>query len=162
MLISRKKGIPRDHPPCHLLRHLTASSFDMVGLKDQGIVAYVSDILVDFTHVANVYRLRDGAGQEIKKSLSVLMEAEEMADLNPREVRRHIGDYCLFFTCLYPDSLEREQRLGGARFFVSQGKKAYHKASEMDALAPPCSPSFESSRMSLRTVSGGSTSNESS
>ena len=102
-------------------------------------MAYVSDILVDFAHVDNLYCLRDEAGQEIKKFLSMLMEAEEMAHLNPREVRKHIGDYCLFFTGLYPDGLEREQRLGGARFFVSQGKRAYHKVSEMDALRPPAS-----------------------
>ncbi len=80
MLISRKKGIPRDHPLCRLLRHLTASSFDMVGLKDQRIVAYVSDVLVDFTHVDNVYCLRDGAGQEIKKSLSMLMEGDSTSN----------------------------------------------------------------------------------
>jgi hypothetical protein len=136
MFISRKKEIPGDHPLCRFLKHLTASSFDMVGLRDQAVVAYVSEVLVDFAHVDNVYRLRDEAGRRMEASIGILMGAEGALDRNPREIRKHIGDCCLFFTGLYPDSLERERRLGGARFYMNQGKEAYHKVSEMDALLP--------------------------
>ena len=136
MLLFRKKEIPRDHPLSRLLQHLTASSFDMVGLRDQAVVAYVSDVLVDFAHIENVYRLRDEAGRRVEASLCSLPEAEGALDLSPREIRKHIGDYCLFFTGLYPDGLEREGRWGGARFYVTQGKEAYQKVSEMDALRP--------------------------
>jgi hypothetical protein len=42
-------------------------------------------------------------------------------------VRRHIGDYTLFMTGLFP---ERVDRVASTGFYIRQGKQAYHFVSE--------------------------------
>ena len=42
-------------------------------------------------------------------------------------VRQHIGDYTLFMTGLFP---ERVQRTASMRYYVDEGKRAYHFVSE--------------------------------
>src|SRR5262249_16513144 len=42
-------------------------------------------------------------------------------------VRRHIGDYTLFMTGIFPERVERQ---AGTNFYIAQGKRAYHFVSE--------------------------------
>jgi hypothetical protein len=44
-------------------------------------------------------------------------------------VRRHIGDYTLFMTGLFP---ERVERMASMSYYVSEGKRAYRFVSEHD------------------------------
>jgi hypothetical protein len=44
-------------------------------------------------------------------------------------VRRHIGDYTLFMTGIFP---ERVHRTASMSYYVSEGKRAYHFVSEHD------------------------------
>jgi hypothetical protein len=42
-------------------------------------------------------------------------------------VRRHIGDYTLFMTGLFPERVQRTASMG---YYVTEGKRAYHFVSE--------------------------------
>ncbi len=44
-------------------------------------------------------------------------------------VRRHIGDYTLFMTGLFPERVQRTASMG---YYVTEGKRAYHFVSEHD------------------------------
>ena len=54
----------------------------------------------------------------------------ETPDFRPEHevsVRRHIGDYTLFMTGIFPERVERQ---AGTDFYIAQGKRAYHFVSE--------------------------------
>jgi hypothetical protein len=55
---------------------------------------------------------------------------DDTPDFRPEHevtVRRHIGDYTLFMTGLFP---ERVHRTASMRYYVTEGKRAYHFVSE--------------------------------
>jgi hypothetical protein len=58
--------------------------------------------------------------------------ADDTPDFRPEHevsVRRHIGDYTLFMTGLFP---ERVQRTASMSYYVAEGKRAYQFVSEHD------------------------------
>ena len=62
----------------------------------------------------------------------MLAEAEARVGDPRREVHRHIGDFTLFWTGLYPEALRRLRKQTRLDYFVDyceQGKRAYHIAS---------------------------------
>ena len=64
----------------------------------------------------------------------MVAEAEQRLGEAKREVHRHIGDYTLFWSGLYPEALRQMQSRDSADQFVSycaQGKRAYRIASSM-------------------------------
>jgi hypothetical protein len=66
--------------------------------------------------------------------MDFLVEAEELDNNSVRELKRHMGDVCLFFTGLFPENIKHKKRNPG--FYVSQGKAAYSHVAEIDALRP--------------------------
>ncbi|MFQ6111171.1 MAG: hypothetical protein ACE5LX_03965 [Nitrospinota bacterium] len=126
--------VPEGHPLRRLLRDLTATSFEAVGAYDRELVSYVSEMLVDFVHIDNLYRISARTGRRMEYVVDLLMEASEPGPIPEREVRKHIGDYCLFFTGLYPESLAG--RSVGPDYYVEQGRSAYRKVSLFDEPHP--------------------------
>ncbi|MFQ5894925.1 MAG: hypothetical protein ACE5JJ_03790 [Nitrospinota bacterium] len=126
-------SIPEGHPLRRYLGRLTCSSFDAVGFRDREVVDYVSRMLVDFVHVDNLFR-RSGRGRRLETVADFLEEFLDPEGMPERELRRQMGDFCLFFTGLYPDTLEARSVSPG--FYVSQGKAAYRFVSEYDAWRP--------------------------
>ncbi len=136
----RKKKISREHPLRKFLFRMTASSFETVGLPDGEVIRYVTDVLVDFAHVDNIYRFRVAPSKAHARRLGDLIdELEEVSrrGLWPEsEIQRHIGDSCLFFTGIYPDALGRDRYCPDPRAFVQQGIDAYQWVSEYEAVGP--------------------------
>jgi hypothetical protein len=66
----------------------------------------------------------------------MVVEGEHRIGQARREVHRHIGDFTLFWTGVYPEALPRLQGSGKVDRFVdycTQGKRAYKIASSMPA-----------------------------
>jgi len=93
----------------------------------------------------------------------MLCEAEKRIGLARREVHRHIGDFTLFWTGMYPESLRRIQggkSPDGFLDYCRQGKRAYRIAAEIEGGEdrPPCellmrlSEQFELCAYGLREV----------
>jgi hypothetical protein len=63
----------------------------------------------------------------------MLAEAEARIGDARREVHRHIGDFTLFWTGVYPEALRRADSRTGDRFidYCTQGKRAYYIASRI-------------------------------
>lgn len=132
----RPKRIPEGHPLRHLFQHLTEASFAQVGHADPELTVYVTGLLVDFTHVDNLYRIRDANGKRLEYLVDFQLESQKGDAVQARETQKHLGDYALFMVGMFPESLQKRRRPIPADYYVAQGKQAYATVSAMDGLRP--------------------------
>jgi hypothetical protein len=111
-------------------RHLSRGA----DIHDAEIVSYVGGVLTDFTHTDRLYRIRNAQGRRLAEVAEMLVESNPMLEASSfdreREVRKHIGDFTLFFAGLYPEaiaSLPRVHPLSVDAFvdYVAAGKESY-------------------------------------
>ena len=126
---------PPNHPLRRLFAGITEHAFQTtLGVADPPLVDYVSDLLSRFVHIDQVYRLRDSQGRRLGEVVDMLHEAENLPPEGStrREVYRHIGDFTLFWTGLFPEALERLRSGWCKDHFIDyceQGKRSYYIAS---------------------------------
>jgi hypothetical protein len=128
--------IPEGHPLRRLFRQLTEVSFAQIGMPDADLMAYVSGLLVDFTHVDNLYRMRDAQGRRLEYLFEMQLESQRGDAAHARAAQKHLGDYALFVVGMFPESLQRRRRAVSPSYYVAQGKQAYTTVSEMDSPRP--------------------------
>jgi hypothetical protein len=133
---ARPESIPENHPLRHLFRNLTEASFEQVGHADPEITVYVTGLLVDFTHIDNLYRVRDAKGQRLEYLVDFQLESQRGDKTYARDTQKHLGDYALFIVGMFPESLQRRRRPISLDYYVAQGKQAYMTVSTMDGLRP--------------------------
>ncbi|MBI4682355.1 MAG: hypothetical protein HY757_04550 [Nitrospirae bacterium] len=141
-------SIDRSHP----LRKLFRSALDF-GLKHNPIdrvevADYLEEqILCEFIHTDNLYRIRDADGRGLEDMADMLTEGNVLLNAQSfqREfqVHKHIGDYTLFMLGMFPMVLARKKGkefiLGhlvvpGASLsehYMLQGRRSYRIASEL-------------------------------
>ena len=103
-----------------------------LGIADPALVDYIAALLARFIHCDAIYKVRNPAGRPLQEVGEMLVEAEARMGDARREIHRHIGDFTLFWTGLYPEALRRLQKQPRLDYFVdycAQGKRAYHIAS---------------------------------
>jgi hypothetical protein len=128
-------GLSREHPLRQLFGELVRRHFFRgVQLYDPDVVEYVTGVLADFTHVDNLYRIRSARGQRIEEVAKMLVESNPLLEASSfereREVRKHVGDFTLFFTGLFPEAVTSLPRLRPFSIdtfvdYVSAGKESY-------------------------------------
>ncbi len=107
-----------------------------LGVVDTQLVDYVSQLLIRFSRVEALDRVRQIDGRPATQVVTMVAEAEKRLGTARREVHRHIGDYTLFWSGLYPESLRELKGDDKQDQFVNycaQGKKAYKIASDIEA-----------------------------
>ena len=127
--------IAENHPLRALFQHLVRGNFRRgAQLDDAELADYVSGLLTEFTHVENLYRIRNARGERLDDVAEMLIESNPHLDApsfdRERAVRRHVGDFTLFFTGLFPEfvgSLPRLRPLSLDTFvdYVAAGKESY-------------------------------------
>lgn len=115
-----------------------------LGVVDTQVVDYVSRLLVRFSRLDGLHRVRQLNGQPATEVVTLVAEAEKRIGEARREVHRHIGDYTLFWSGVYPEALRSLKGGDTADQFVNycaQGKRAYKIASSIrgDERTTPCS-----------------------
>ena len=103
-----------------------------LGVVDTQMVDYVSELLIRFTRLDGLQRVRQIDGRPATEVVTLVAEAEKRVGEARREVHRHIGDYTLFWSGLYPEALRELRGHGSCDQFVdycAQGKRAYRIAS---------------------------------
>ncbi len=103
------------------------------GVRQAHVAFYVSGILADFTHVDHLYRIRNARGKRLEQVGEMLIESNPALGTGSvdreREIRKHIGDYTLFFSGLFPEYVaslpRRGLRLDGLVDYVQAGKESY-------------------------------------
>jgi hypothetical protein len=103
-------------------------------MADPELIDYLSLLLSRFTHMSALYRLRDRQGRSLEEVADMMLEAESLPPegRTRREVHRHIGDFTLFWTGVYPEALRRLRSIMNKDHFVDyceQGKRSYFIAS---------------------------------
>lgn len=127
-----------DHPLRRLFSGLTEYTFmQTLGLADPLLTDYLSELLSKFISMNVVFRLRDGEGRRLEEVAAMLIEAEAMPPegRTRREYHRHIGDFTLFWTGVYPEMLKKLRSAMSRDNFIDyceQGKRSYYIASTFE------------------------------
>lgn len=106
-----------------------------LGVTDVQLVDYVSDLLFRFVRMDNLHRVRKRNGQPVTEVFQMIGEAEKRIGLARREVHRHIGDFTLFWSGMYPETLRRmkpHENADGFLDYCHQGKRAYAIAADIE------------------------------
>ena len=117
-------------------RHLAGSA----GIDDREVARYIASLLVDFTHVDSLYRVRNAAGKRLEQVGEMLIESNPLLEgrsfFYEREVRKHIGDYTLFLTGLFPEYVarlpKREFKIDAMVDYIRAGKESYAVVASFD------------------------------
>jgi len=127
------------HPLEHLFSELTRGSFDRIGLMDPDLPPYVSGLLLEFTSMDRLYRIQDCAGRPVDDVGEMLLEGDvrHRASSFEREriVRKHIGDFTLFFTGMFPEhvtALREKARLDSFVDWIEAGRESYKAVAAFD------------------------------
>lgn len=143
MLDARSPEERRDGAARRFFAGLTEYAFQSrLGVADPPLVDYVSELLERFVRCESIYGVRSVRGECLTQVADMLEEADARIGPARRRVHRHIGDFTLFWTGLYPEMAERMKKLGckdSLLDYRDQGKRAYFVASRIpteNQLAP--------------------------
>jgi hypothetical protein len=120
------------HPLRQLFTRLVSES--LRPLPDPDMAQYLSSLLVDFTHADNLYRIRNARGKRLEDVGEMLIASNPLLEGRSfeyeREVRKHVGDYTLFLTGLFPEYVARLPRkpfrLDAFVDYMKAGKESYN------------------------------------
>jgi hypothetical protein len=104
-----------------------------LGVADPPLVDYIAELLVRFVRSDELYRVRSVRGQRLTLVADMLVEAQHRHGPARQQVHRHIGDFTLFWTGVYPEVVAAMRRGGKDALldYQQQGKRAYWIASTM-------------------------------
>lgn len=120
---------------------LVERNYEEVGVCQPEVHHYVANLLTEFCHADNLFKIKNGQGRALDDVGEMLLESDPVYGPAPsfdreRQVRKHIGDYTLFFTGMFPESLNRirlrRQRMEGFIDFVKAGKESYYIVSKFE------------------------------
>ncbi len=134
--------IPESHTLQQFFVELVSQHFhNTLGLRDPQVSEYIANMLTEFTEVDQLHRVRNSSGRPLDDVGEMLLEADPVYGEAPsfdreREVRKHIGDYALFFTGMFPEAINhwrlRRQRLENFVDFIRAGKESYYIVSKFE------------------------------
>jgi len=135
--------IPEDHPLQKMFLELVGRHYaDEIGIRDSELVGYVAHLLSEFCDTEQLFKVHDAAGTPITDVGEMLIESNPVYGPAPsfdreRQVRKHIGDYTLFFTGMFPESINhfrlRTNRLENLIDWIKAGKESYYIVSKFDS-----------------------------
>ena len=134
MIEKTPRSIPSDHPIRVLFHQLTERGFGQSNLHDRDTIQYVTNLLTDFVHVENMYRIKDDSGRRIEYLFEILAQASaEMSPAVRRDYYKHLGDLTLFNLGLFPESLTYGHRTVSPDYYAETGRRSYTIVADMDS-----------------------------
>lgn len=127
--------VPESHPLQKLFVEMVGRHYaEEIGIRDPQIVAYVAHLLTEFCEAEQLFKIKNAGGRPLTDVGEMLLESEPVYGPAPsfdreRQVRKHIGDYTLFFTGMFPESINhlrlRRARLENFVDWMKAGKESY-------------------------------------
>ena len=125
------------HAPLRTLRRffagLTEQTFQsQLGVADPPLLDYIAELLTRFVRCEDIFSIRNLTGKRLDQLAGMLAEAQQRQGEARRKVHRHIGDFTLFWTGVYPEMLERlrgADRQDSMLDYLAHGKRSYYIAS---------------------------------
>jgi hypothetical protein len=136
-----KGNLSSDHPLRHYFVEALHDTFrgEPTIESSEDIEAYLSELLVNFIDMENVFEIHDPYGRRIDSVTEMMMEADIRMNADSfareREVHRHIGDFLLFWSGLFPEFLMQMKAPGSKDVLldpVRQGQFSYHVVSTFE------------------------------
>ena len=134
--------VPESHSLNTLFGELIHHHFDRdIGLRDPQVQNYIVSVLLEFCEMEQMLKIRDANERPLDDVGEMLLEADPIYGPAPsfdreRQVRKHIGDFTLFFAGMFPESINqyrlRRQRLENFVDFIRAGKESYYIVSQFD------------------------------
>jgi hypothetical protein len=133
--------VPESSVLQQFFNHIVERHYEEVGLRQSEVHAYVANLLTEFCEAENLYKIKNASGRPLSDVGEMLLESDPIYGPAPsfdreRQVRKHIGDYALFLSGMFPESLNRlrlrRQRLEGFLDFVKAGKESYFIVSKFE------------------------------
>jgi hypothetical protein len=116
---------------------LTEHTFEArLGIADPPLIDYLVELLVRFIRTDTVLATRSDEGEPLDQVTELVVAAENRVGEAKRAVNRHIGDFTLFWTGVYPEALHHLRAAGRKDQFIDyceHGKRAYRIASSIPA-----------------------------
>src|SRR3954469_20298488 len=78
-----------------------------LGVADPPIVDYLVDLLLRFVRMDAIFKVRNVVGRRLEEVAERMGEAEQRQAEPQREIYRHIGDFTLFWSGVYPEALSQ-------------------------------------------------------
>ena len=133
--------IPESSPLQRFLKEVVERNYDEVGVRNAEIKDYVANMMAEFCETESMYKIKSADGRPLSDVGEMLLESDPIYGPassfdRERQVRKHIGDYTLFFTGMFPESLNgyrlRKARMEGLVDFVKAGKESYYIVSKFE------------------------------
>lgn len=145
--MTKRIQLNADHPLRKLFRKALDFGFRVNPTEKAGVEEYIEEqILCEFIHVDNLYKIRDAAGKPVEDIADMLAEGDVRLNASSFskefQVHKHIGDYTLFMLGMFPMALAgrtgKEFILGKLvipgsslyEHYLLQGQRSYNLASE--------------------------------
>jgi hypothetical protein len=129
------------HPLEPFFQQMVRNSYvGKLGIHDAAITHYVAGLLCEFSESDKLYKVRDEQGRPLQTLDEMVQASDPVLGTAPsfdaeRAVRKHIGDYALFVSGMYPESMDPWRRRHGQQSFeelVRIGKESYYIVSQFD------------------------------
>jgi hypothetical protein len=134
--------IPETHPLQKLFVEMVGRHYAQeIGIRDPQVVGYVASLLAEFCNVEQIFKITNSFGRQLSDVGEMLLESDPVYGPAPsfdreRQVRKHIGDYTLFFTGMFPESINhfrlRRDRVENLVDWVKAGKESYYIVSKFE------------------------------
>jgi len=134
--------IPESHPLRQFFTEMVGRHYaEEIGIRDPQLIAYVAHLLTEFCDAEQLFKVHDAANHPIDDVGGMLLESDPVYGPAPsfdreRQVRKHIGDFTLFFTGMFPESLNhyrlRRQRMESFVDWMKAGKESYYIVSKFE------------------------------
>lgn len=134
--------IPESHPLQHLFEDLVGRHYaEEIGLRDPQLIAYVSHLLSEFCEADQLFKVHNATDRPLADVGEMLLESDPVYGPAPsfdreRQVRKHIGDFTLFFTGMFPESVNhirlRRHRMENFIDWMKAGKESYYIVSKFE------------------------------
>jgi hypothetical protein len=126
----------RDDVTRRFFTGLTEFAFEArLGVADPPLIDYLAELLVRFVRSDELYAVRSVRGQKLVAVTDMLAEAQQREGSARQKVHRHIGDFTLFWSGVYPEVVNHLRRGSKDALidYQQQGKRAYWIASTIPA-----------------------------
>jgi len=129
------------HPLEPFFQQMVRNSYaGKLGIQDTSITKYVANLLCEFSHAEMLYKVRDEHGKPINALDEMVRAADPIHGTATsfdaeRAIRKHIGDYALFVSGMYPESMDPYRKRRGQQSFeelVKVGKESYYIVSQFN------------------------------
>jgi hypothetical protein len=133
--------ISESNPLQQFFQEVVERNYDELGIRNFEVQSYVANLLTEFCEGESLYKIRNADGRQLSDVGEMLLQADPVYGPAPsfdheRQVRKHIGDYSLFFTGMFPESLNhsrlRRMRLENLIDIMRAGKESYFIVSKFE------------------------------